>query len=111
MKNEDKKLIAGEYEKIIEFIKSSCNIDKLNESLEKVAVERTCGCFLFILKNFGRFDGIDGGGFVKEILEGDVKVVFDENSVLSDEQRLDKIIDYLMGYGENIIISERCIRW
>lgn len=111
VKNSDRSVIIGEYEKVLSFIKTSCNVEKISEELEFVIIERTCGNFLFIIKNFGRFDGIENSGFVKEILEGDVKVVFDENSVLSDEQRIDKIIDYLMGYGENIIISNRCICW
>ncbi len=110
-KNDDRSLIIGEYEKVSAFIKSSCNVEKLSDELETVIIERACGNFLFVLKNFGRFDEICGEPFVKEILEGDVKVVFDENSILSDEQKIDKIIDYLMGYGEEIIISNRCICW
>ncbi|MBO5098756.1 MAG: hypothetical protein J6C16_01150 [Clostridia bacterium] len=107
----DTSLIQKELDKIFEFIKISCNLIDISEEFKNVIIERTCGNFLFLLKNYGRFDGIDNLGFVKEILEGDVKVVFDENSVLSNEQRLDKIIDYLMGYGQEIIISKRCICW
>jgi len=109
--NDERSLVVSEIEKTEAFIKSSCNVTEVRDELETVLIERTCGNFLFIIKNSGRFSGVDNEGFVKEILEGDVKVVFDENSVLSDEQRIDKIIDYLMGYGEDIIISKRCVCW
>ncbi len=109
--NDERSLIASEIDKTEAFIKSSCNVMEIRGELENVLIERVCGNFLFMIKNSGRFSGVDNDGFVKEILEGDVKVVFDENSVLSQEQRIDKIIDYLMGYGEDIIISKRCVCW
>lgn len=109
--NDERSLVLSEMEKTESFIKASCNVSSLSEELLRVLIERTCGNFLFIAKNLGHFEDIDGDGFVKEILEGDVKVVFDENSVLTTEQRIDKIIDFLMGYGEDIIISKRCVCW
>jgi len=107
----EKSLVYNELEKVSRFIKTSCNVSSIDADLQYVIIERTCGNFLFFLKNNGQFDGFENEPFVKEILEGDVKVVFDENSVLSAEQRIDKIIDYLMGYGEDIIISKRCVCW
>ena len=90
---------------------ASCNIDEITGDLENVIIERTCGNFLFVLKNMGGLDDRDYEAFVKEIAEGDVKVVFDEESVLSEEQKIDRVIDFLMSYGEEIILSKRCIRW
>ncbi len=107
----DRSLIYAEFQKVSDFIKASCNISELSDELENVAIERTCGNFLFILKSFGNLDLLDDDGIVKEILEGDAKVVFDENSISSKEQRIDKLLDYLMGYGEEIIFSNRCICW
>lgn len=111
VKVSDRRLIAAEYENVLSFIRASCNIDEITEDLENVITERTCGNFLFVLKNTGGLDGTDYEAFVKEIAEGDVKVVFDEESVLSGEQKIDRVIDFLMGYGEEIILSKRCIRW
>ena len=100
-----------EMKKVVDYIKSFCGVSEISDELVNVVIERTCGNFIFLLKNLGKVDSIDNDGFVKEILEGDVKVVFDENSVLSAEQRLDKIIDYLMSFGQDIIVSKRCICW
>ncbi len=111
VKVSDRSFIISEYEKVLSFIRVSCNVDEISEELEYVIIERTCGNFLFILKNSGRLEETDAEAFVKEISEGDVKVVFDENSVLSQEQKADRIIDYLMGYGEDIILSNRCVCW
>jgi len=111
VKNADRDLIIAEYERVLSFVKSSCNIEDISRELEYVIIERTCGNFLFVLKNSGGLDDIDEDAFVKEIVEGDVKVVFDENSVLSREQKIDRVIDYLMGYGEQVILSNRCICW
>ena len=111
VKISDRRLIIAEYENALSFIRSSCNIDEIPNDLENVIIERTCGNFLFVLKNFRGLDGADYEAFVKEIAEGDVKVVFDEDSVLSEEQKIDKVIDFLMGYGEEIILSKRCICW
>ncbi len=108
---DERSFIVFETEKVCEFIEAFCNISEICEELEKVIIERVCGNFLFFLKNSGRLDGFDEEGFVKEILEGDVKVVFDENSVLSPEQRLDRAIDALCSYGGDILLSKRCIIW
>ena len=108
---DERSFIVFETEKVCEFIGTFCNVSEICGELEKVVIERVCGSFLFFLKNSGRLDDLDKEAFVKEILEGDVKVVFDENSVSSFEQRLDKAIEALISYGRDILISKRCICW
>lgn len=108
---DERSFIVFETEKVCEFIGTFCNVSEICGELEKVVIERVCGNFLFFLKNSGRLEGFEEEAFVKEILEGDVKVVFDENSVLSPEQRLDRTIERLCSYGRDILISKRCIGW
>lgn len=48
---------------------------------------------------------------VKEIMEGEVKVVFDTTANLSNSARLEKIIEHMRNYGDDVFASWRCIRW
>ena len=109
-----KDLIESEILKVYDFLDISFGIREIDEQTERVIIERACGNFLFFMKNYNgtdSFQDYEDDEIVKEILEGDVKVAFETSNKLSKEQRVDKIIDYLMGYGEDIIISKRCIKW
>lgn len=108
---EQEKAVLFELNKVQEYIKESCGIEEIPESFFKVVIERACGGFLFSLKNSGKLETIDYESIIKEIDEGDVKVIFDSDAVLSDEQKADKLIDYLMSYGESMLLSLRCIKW
>lgn len=93
-------------------IKNNCNIDIIPDGLHDIAVDMVVGEFLFTKKSIGRLEGFDLDIAVKQISEGDTSVTFaiGEGSSTS-EQRLDRLIDYLLNSGKDELIAYRCIKW
>ncbi len=107
---EDLYLISFCIQKVESYIKNICNINKIDECLRTVAIDRVCGEVLICLKNTDRLKesyGIEE--VVKSIQTGDIDVVFEKEA--SNEQRLDRLIAYLLGSGEGELIGCRRIKW
>ena len=94
------------------FIKDTCNISSVPESLISMGTDRVCGEFLLLLKNSGQDVGIDIGAAVSTISEGDTNVSFAIGSGSNTpEQRLDILIDYLINGHNDGLSCVRKLRW
>ena len=93
-------------------VKSFCNVDDVPDVHLNIAVDMVVGEFFLTKKNSGQDIGIDVESAVAAIQEGDTKVDFAiGKGSLTPEQRLDRLIEYLINGREADLISSRCIRW
>ena len=94
--------------KIVNAIKSDCNIDEIPTEIEGLVVDNIIGEFLFDKKKMGTLviDDMDLNA-VKSISEGDTTIQFADGS--SQSEMLDTLIKYLL---RPIDLSDyRRIRW
>lgn len=101
-------------EKVRSTIKNDINWKDVPEGLEHIAVDMTVGEFLLSKKTFAPDDleNLDLDGAVKQIQLGDTNVVFTTGEgSLTQEQRLDAFINYLLSYGKAEFSSFRRLRW
>lgn len=88
-----------------------CHIDTLPSSLYPMLCDRSCGRFLYGLKQTGRLEieGIDLSGILTSLSEGDVKVDFDKGA--TDEARLDAVLGAMMDSGKEQMACYRKLRF
>ncbi len=93
-------------------IKNSCNVSTVPEGLYKVAVGLIVAKFLTGKKAKQEVDAgtLDFSPALKELSEGDTKMVWDTNSGSTAEQRLDAFIA-AMEAGRNQFVTYRKVRW
>lgn len=110
-KEEDAWMICFAMQKVENHIKNSCNITSVPDGLYHVAVDMTCGEFLFSKKQTGKLElaDIDLNGAVTSIKEGDVQVNFGNGS--SDEEKFNLFVDYLLHNGEGDFVCYRKLSW
>lgn len=110
----DEALLGFVLDKAISSIKNDCNLPAVPEGLQQIAVEWAAGEFLQAKKAFAPDDlaGLDLEAAVKQIQAGDTNVVFaaGEGSQ-TPEQRLNGLINYLLGYGRAELACYRRLRW
>ena len=111
----DEALLVFALDKAVGSIKNDCNLADLPEGLQRIAVEWAAGEFLQAKKAFAPDDlaGLDLDAAVKQIQAGDTTVVFaaGEGSQ-TPEQRLNQLINYLLGYGRRSELAcYRRLRW
>ncbi|EOY7157806.1 hypothetical protein ACQD5W_002363 [Clostridioides difficile] len=114
LKDGDKWLIGFVREKIENIIKLDCNIKTIPIELKGIEIDMIVGEFLFTKKNMGQLDieSLNFEAVEKSISEGDTKVDFAIGSgSQTPEQRFDTLINHLMTYGKNKILTFRCLRW
>lgn len=111
LKEDDDWAIGFVMQKVENHIKNSCNTTSIPDGLFHVAVDNTCGEFLFAKKSTGKLDmtDLDLEGAVKQISEGDVTITF-ANGV-SDENKINQFINYLMTKGEGDLVCFRKLKW
>lgn len=98
-------------EKVQNKIKNMCNVKEVPKGLESVVVENVCGEFLFMLKNMGKLDEhFKLEQAISQVSEGDTSVSF-ANTNLSNEQRLDLVLNKLISSGEGEILCFRKFKW
>lgn len=92
-------------------IKNSCNITSIPDGLFNVAVDMTCGEFLFTKKQTGQLtlESLDLTGAIASVSMGDTSVSFDSNA--SDEDKLNQLLNYLMTKGEGEFVCYRKLKW
>ena len=92
-------------------IRNSYNTTSIPEGLYNVAVDMICGQFLMIRKNTGRLEltDLDLSAAITSISEGDVSISFDADA--TDEQKLNRLINYLMTKGEGDFVCYRKLKW
>lgn len=88
-----------------------CHIDVISEKLYPVLCDRSCGQFLYGLKQAGKLEieGIDLSGILTSLTEGDVKVDFEKGA--SDEARLDALLGVMMNSGKGQLACYRKLRF
>lgn len=94
--------------KIVNAIKSDCNIDEIPTEIEGLVVDNIIGEFLFDKKTMGTLviDDMDLNA-VKSISEGDTSIQFADGS--SQSEMLDTLIKYLLRPID--LSNYRRIRW
>ncbi len=101
-------------QKVENQIKNNCNIDAIPDGLHQVAVDAVCGYYLQSMKttNPESLSGINLAPVIKEITEGDTSLTyaFGEGSE-TNEERLNKLIEYLITNGVQGMITYRCMAW
>ncbi len=96
--------------KVERHIKNACNVDFIPKGLILCFVERVCGEFLFCQKQAGNL--IDIEPIAKQIQTGDTSVTFAVGEgYMSEEQRVDLLIGYLIGCGEEDFLCYRKMVW
>ena len=104
----DLTLITVLKDKVVNAIKSDCNIDEIPTEIESLVIDNIIGEFLFNKKTMGTLviDDMDLNA-VKSISEGDTTIQFAEGS--SQSEMLDMLIKHLL---RPIDLSDyRRIRW
>lgn len=88
-----------------------CHIDSVPPRLYPVLCNRSCGRFLYERKQTGNLEigALDLGGVLTSLSEGDVKVGFDKGA--SDEERLNALLQEMMGSGRRQLACYRKIRF
>ena len=101
-------------QKVENTIKNDCNISSIPEGLINIVVDMAVGEFLIAKKTFSpdSITGIDLDTAVKQIQTGDTNVIFSvAEGSMTDEQRLNTFLNYLMTYGRSEFSCYRKIRW
>lgn len=110
----DDAALAFSVQKAENTIKNDCGVLAIPEGLVNIAVDMAAGEFLTMKKTFSpdSIAGLDLDMAVKQIQAGDTNTVFaaGEGS-LTDEQRLNSFLNYLLTYGRSEFSCYRKIRW
>lgn len=113
-KNGDEAVLAFSVQKAESTIKNDCNLSNIPEGLMNIAVDIAVGEFLMAKKTFAPKDiaGLDFGTVVKQIQTGDTNVTFaaGEGS-MTDEQRIDILINHLLNCGRGEFVRYRRLVW
>ena len=114
MQDSDETILNFCIDKVTSTIKNDINWREIPEGLTAIAVNMVLGEFLQAKKTFAPDDltGLDLGVGIKQLQEGDKNTTFSTGeSTLTDEQRLDAYISYLLSNGRDEFSSFRRIRW
>lgn len=98
-------------QKVEREIKNECNIALIPDGLQGVAIDMTCGEFLFGAKSTGQLAEFDFDAVVKSIDEGDIKVSFAISDGSTTEQRFDRFVAYLLSRGKEEFMTYRRMSW
>ncbi len=110
----DESALTFVVQKVENTIRNDCNTLSIPDGLVNVAVDMAVGEFLTAKKTFspGSISGLDLDMAVKQIQTGDTNTVFatGEGS-MTDEQRLNAFLNYLLTYGRDEFSCYRRLRW
>lgn len=97
---------------VTQTIKNETNQSTIPEGLGSVAVNMAAGQYLTFKKGAGQLENFDLEAAEKQITEGDTSVTFaiGEGS-LTPEQRLDRLLDFLMYSGVSQFTAFRRLKW
>ena len=96
-------------QKVENKIKSECNILTVPIELFNVAVDMTCGEFLFSLQQSGKLDTtFNADAALKQVKVGDATVELGGNG---STQSLDRLINFLINSGAGDLLCYRRIKW
>ena len=111
LKDDDGWVLCFAMQKVENRIKNSCNTTSIPDGLFYIAVDMVCGEFLFTKKQTGQLEitKLDFSGAIKQISEGDTSVTFADGT--SDEDKFNRMINYLMTNGEGDFVCYRKLKW
>jgi hypothetical protein len=103
--------LAFSISKVEQEVLDYCHVDAVPKGLYPMLCDRSCGHFMYGLKQSGRLEveGIDLSGILTSLSEGDVKVDFDKGA--SDEARLDALLGAMMISGKEQLACYRRLRF
>lgn len=110
----DGELLKSSVSRTENAVKSNCGLCEIPEELLNIATDMAVGEFLAAKKTLcpGDIDCLDLNAAVKSIKVGDTSTVFAlGEGCLTDEQRFDAFVDYLMHSGKNQLNSFRRVKW
>lgn len=115
---DDRQILSYLLGKTTEYVSNFCNFrrnpEDIPEALKYIVTDMTAGEFLRHKKTFAPQDlsGLNLDAAVKQVTTGDTSTVFETgDSSMSDEQRLDALIDYLLSYGRHELYNHRKVKW
>lgn len=112
---DDSQLLELLVEKVIDGINNFTNqnytLETIPSTIKNIVIDRTIGEFLFLKKNSGTLPEIDSERIEKQLQVGDTSITYVTEGILTSEQRLDKIINYLINIGEKDLIKFRRLIW
>lgn len=112
---EDSQLLELLIKKVIDGINNFTNqnytLETIPSSIKNIVVDRTVGEFLFLKKNSGSLSEIDTKRIEKQLQVGDTSITYVTEGILTPEQRLNSIINYLLNIGEKDLIKFRRLIW
>lgn len=95
--------------KIESKIKNACNITTIPDGLTQVAVDMSCGEFLFSLQQSGKLDSsFNADAALKQVKVGDTTVELGGNG---STKSLDMLIKFLINSGDGDLVCYRKIKW
>ena len=88
-----------------------CHINSVPSGLFQMLCDRSCGKFLYDLKQTGNLEieTLNLGGIMTSLSEGDIKVDFDKDA--SDEERLNMLLQIMMDSGRRQLTCYRKVRF
>lgn len=104
-------LLEQSIEKVKAYIKNKTNQNKVPLGLKYIWIDRSVGEFLYFKKSLNQLNipNLNFGRIVKEIGEGDTKVVFENTKTTGD--KFEVYIEYLLTKGESELLRYRRIVW
>lgn len=111
LEKDDSWMICFAMQKVENHIKNACNTTDVPNGLFNVAVDMTCGEFLFSKKQTGKLEltDLDLDGAITQIHEGDVTVQFASGS--SNEDKFNSFLNHLMRNREGDFVCYRKLKW
>ena len=101
-------------DKVTNQIKNETNFSEIPEGLYQIAVDMACGEFLMGKKASGDLDGFDidlAVAILQKETQGDTSFSWAVDKTLSEEERLDCLIEHLLNYGKPQFLSFRRLKW
>lgn len=113
-KDGDEGILLYSVQKVERTIENDCNVTGVPDGLKNIAADMAAGEFLSAKKTFapGDIAGVDLDFAVKQIQEGDTNTVFTVGEgCLTDEQRLNNLLNCLLTHGRDEFACYRRLRW
>ncbi|MGV8153423.1 MAG: hypothetical protein ACLKAO_03845 [Alkaliphilus sp.] len=94
------------------YVKTHCGIEAFPAELHHVMVDMNAGEFLLNMKNSGQSINIELSAETTSIQEGDTRVDFSiGKGTMTNEQRVDRLINHLINGKKHELLTYRRISW
>lgn len=108
----DNAQIEFELNKIINYTKNYCNLEKLPDIIDPRLIDRVCADFLYYKKNSGNLDGFNYDAVIKSIKEGDTTLTYAVGQGEdTPENRFDSFVKQLERGYDKWCTPHRRLRW